>query len=71
MASKSGFPDRVAQHPVRVQIEVALVEPNALRKRLGQLDCRLLALEAGLAEGIRDRLHQLVDHFACDMLIVP
>ena len=58
-----------AGHDVRVQIEVASLDPGALQERLGQLDCRLLALEAGLAEGAG--LRQLVERFACDMLIVP
>jgi hypothetical protein len=62
--------DSVA-HRVRVQIEVAPVEPSALHERLGHLDCRLLALEAGLAEGSGDALRRLVERLACDMLIVP
>lgn len=45
-------------------------------RRIGELDCRLLAIEAGMAEagmaeaGGADRLRQFVEHFACDVLIV-
>jgi nucleotide-binding universal stress UspA family protein len=63
--------DSVAQYRVRVQIELAPVESAALYERLEQLNCRLLALEAGLAEGSGDALRPLVERFACDMLIVP
>ena len=42
--------DRLAGHPVRLQIEIGPAEPAALHQRLGELDCRLLAIEAGGAE---------------------
>ena len=63
--------DSVAQHRIRVQIELAPAEPAALHERLGQLDCRLLALEAGLAERSGETLRELIGRVACDMLIVP
>ena len=63
--------DSVAHDRVRVQIEVAPVEPATLQERLRHLDCRLLALEAGLAERSGDTLRELIERFACDMLIVP
>jgi hypothetical protein len=63
--------DSVAQHRVRVQIELAPAEPATLHERLGQLDCRLLALEAGLAERSGETLRELIGRVACDMLIVP
>ena len=63
--------DSVAQHRIRVQIELAPAEPAALHERLGQLDCRLLALEAGLAERSGATLRELVARSRCDMLIVP
>ena len=43
--------ERAATHPVRVQVEVAPMEPAALSERLDQLDCRVIALDAGLVEG--------------------
>ncbi len=62
--------DRLADHPVRLQIEIGPSEPAALQRRLGELDCRLLAVEASVAEGGSDRLRQLVEQFACDVLVV-
>jgi nucleotide-binding universal stress UspA family protein len=57
--------DRLADRPVRLQVEVAPAEPAALRQRIDELDCRLLAIEAGAAV-VRD----LVERYACDILIV-
>jgi hypothetical protein len=63
--------ERAATHPVRVQVEAVPAEPVALSERLGQLDCRVVALEAGLAEGSGARLRRLIERFSCDMLVVP
>ena len=45
--------------------EIAPAEPAALRQRINELDCRLLAIEAGGAA-----LRDLVERYACDILIV-
>jgi hypothetical protein len=63
--------ERAAPHGVRVRIEATPAEPAALRERLGQLDCRVIALEAGLFEGGDGGLVGLIDRFSCDMLVVP
>ena len=63
--------ERAATHRVRVRIEAAPAEPAALRERLGQLDCRVIALEAGLLERGDSGLGDLVERFSCDMLVVP
>jgi len=55
---------------VRSRIEVAPGEPEALRRRIGELGCRLLAFEAGSLEGGAGRLREFVERFACDVLIV-
>jgi nucleotide-binding universal stress UspA family protein len=74
VAGAAGFDewiaDRLAGHPVRLQIEVGPAEPAALYRRIGELDCRLLAVEAGLAEGGGERLRELCERFACDILVV-
>ena len=57
--------DRLADRPVRLQIEAAPAAPAALRQRIDELDCRLLAIEAG---GVA--LRDLVGRYACDILIV-
>jgi hypothetical protein len=65
--------DRLQDHPVRLQIEIGSAEPAEpaeLRRRLGELDCRLLAVEASIAKGGSERLRELVDRFACDILVV-
>ena len=61
--------DRLAGMPVRLEIEVAPSNPTALHRRIGELDCHLLAIEPGFAEGSGDRLREFVDGFACDVLI--
>ncbi len=61
--------DRLGGLPVRLTVEVAPDEPAALQRRIAELDCRLLAIEAGFAEGGGDQLRQLVERFACDILI--
>jgi hypothetical protein len=62
--------DRIAEHPVRAQVQVAPIELSALDERLGQLHCRLLAFEVGLVEGSGERLQHIVERSACDLLIV-
>jgi nucleotide-binding universal stress UspA family protein len=62
--------DRLAGHPVRLQIEIAPAEPAALHQRIGELDCRLLAIEAGSTEGRGDRLREFVERCGCDILMV-
>ena len=62
--------ERAAAHPVRVRVEAAPAEPAALSERLGQLDCRVIALDAGLLEG-GGGLRHLAERFSCDMLFVP
>ncbi len=74
LAGAAGFEkwlaDRLADHPVRLQIEVGPAEPDALHRRIGELDCRLLAVGVGLAEGRGDRLREFAERFACDILVV-
>lgn len=62
--------DRLAGHPVRLQVEIAPPEPAALHQRIGELDCRCLAVAAAGAEGNGDRLRELVERFGCDILMV-
>jgi hypothetical protein len=62
--------DRLAGRPLHLQVEVMPQETAALRRLLTELDCRLLAVEAGVAEGEGARLREFVERFACDVLIV-
>lgn len=60
----------LVQHSVPLQVERAPVEPVALRKRMLELDCGVLAIEAGLVEAGPDRIRELAKHLACDLLVV-
>ena len=62
--------DRLADHPVRLQVEIAPAQTAALHQRIGELDCRCLAIASGEAEGSGDRLRELVERFGCDILVV-
>lgn len=62
--------ERLAAFSVRVQIEVARAEPTALHRRIGELGCRLLAVDAGRSEGHSGRLREFFESFACDILFV-
>jgi hypothetical protein len=62
--------ERLAGHPVRLQVEVGPAEPAALHRRIGELDCRLLAVDAGVAEAGGDELREFLERFACDILVV-
>jgi hypothetical protein len=62
--------ERLAGFAVRLRVEVAPGEPEALRRRIGELGCRLLAFEAGSLEGGAGRLREFVERFACDILVV-
>jgi hypothetical protein len=42
----------------------------ALRKRMLELDCGVLAIEAGLVEAGPDRIRELAKHLACELLVV-
>lgn len=63
--------ERLAGIWVRPQIEAAPSEFAALYRRIVELDCRLLAIEAGAADGASGRLHEFFECCSCDMLIVP
>ncbi len=71
MTGPDDFPTWVAEqlkaHPLTVRTELEAIEPAAVRQRLAELDCRLLVLEAGTPD---EQLRQLVEHAACDVLLV-
>ena len=58
---------QLAGYRVRLRVEAAPDEPQALRGRIAELGCRLVAVEAKAgAAGLRG----FVERFACDVLIV-
>jgi hypothetical protein len=74
VASASDFEvwlgQRLAGHALRLQIEVAPAEPEALQRRIVELDCRLLAIEAANVENGGTVLRDFAERFACDLLVV-
>ncbi len=61
---------QIAAFSVPWQIAVAPTEPAALPRRIVELDCRLLAIEAGAVESAGGRLREFAERLACDVLIV-
>jgi hypothetical protein len=62
--------EHLAEHSVPLQIELVPAEGAALHHRMLELDCGLLAIEASFVEGRLDRIRELVEHLACDLLVV-
>jgi len=62
--------ERLTAHRVRVQIEEAPVEFAALGRRIGELNCRLLAIDASIIESDTERLRDFVERFSFDILFV-
>ena len=62
--------DQLADHPVRLQVEIAPDAAADLHQRIGELDCRCLAIASGGAKGSGGRLRELVERFGCDILLV-
>jgi nucleotide-binding universal stress UspA family protein len=75
MAGATGFEKRIGERlagiRVRLQIEVAPSQSAALHRRIVELDCRLLAIEAGAPQGAPARLREIFDRYSCNLLIVP
>jgi nucleotide-binding universal stress UspA family protein len=73
VAGDTGFEtwiaERLAAYPVRLQVEIAPTEPAVLARRLAELGCRLLAIEAK-ADDNSTELREWAERFACDILIV-
>ena len=74
LAGEKGFEAWLAERlePFSVPLQIALLpaEPGELERRLVELGCRLLAVPADAAEGRPDRLRELFDRLACDILVV-
>ena len=67
---KTWVADQLGDHPVRLQVEIAPAAPADLHQRIGELDCRCLAIASGGARRSGDRLRELVERFGCDILMV-
>jgi hypothetical protein len=75
IAGTKGFQNWLGEQlvglPVRLTVEIGPAEPAALDRRIAELDCRLLAIDAGSAEGGARGFRRFVERFACDVLIAP
>jgi nucleotide-binding universal stress UspA family protein len=56
-------------HSLSLQTEHAATEPSGLRRRIAELDCRLLVLEAAPDDARPEALRELLEHLTCDVLI--
>jgi nucleotide-binding universal stress UspA family protein len=74
LAAAADFGDWLAQRltgfRVSLRVEVASGASAALYLHIGELGCRVLAIEAGALEGGTGELRAFVERFACDVLIV-
>ena len=74
VAGAAGFAAWIAEvlaaYSLRLQIEIAPAEPAVLDRRIVELDCRLLAIDAGGTDGITARPRACSEKFACDILVV-
>jgi nucleotide-binding universal stress UspA family protein len=61
---------RLQGHSVRLQIDMVSDGLSELQQRIAQLDCGLLAIEAGLIEGWPGGIREFIESFPCDVLIV-
>ena len=57
-------------HSLSLRTERTASEPAALRRRIIELDCRLLVIEGSPEEGRSEELRELVQPLACDVLVV-
>lgn len=55
----------------KIAVEVDLMPPQtALHRRIAELHCRLVAVTAGTEDAQPERLRELAENIACDILIV-
>lgn len=62
--------DRLQDRGVPLHIEVAATEPAAFKRRIGEVECHLLAIDASLLRADGRQLRDLVQGLRCDVLIV-
>jgi hypothetical protein len=62
--------DHLAPHSRSPQIELAPPDATALYRHMLGLDCGLLAIEASFLPNRPNRIRELVERLACDLLVV-
>jgi hypothetical protein len=66
---KPWFDERLAGHSIETELEL-LPEHAMLHRRISELHCRFVAIEATADEAHPDRLREMVTTIACDVLVV-
>jgi len=62
--------ERLEHYTVPVEIELAPADPTDLLQRIGELDCRLIAIAADDPQAAREKLRDLSTRIGCDVLVV-
>jgi hypothetical protein len=60
----------LSDHAVTAEVDLIPGEPSVLYRRIAELDCRIVALEASADQARPERLRELVATVACDVLVV-
>ena len=66
---KSWLDEFLAAHAIDVDLEI-MPERSTLHRRITELRCRLVAVEADAEEARPERLRDMVANIACDVLVV-
>jgi hypothetical protein len=66
---KTWLDERLAGHAVEVDVDL-LPERTGFRRRITELRCRFVAVEAGTEEARPENLRAMVAQIACDVLVV-
>jgi hypothetical protein len=60
----------LADHAVTAEVDLIPGEPSVLYRRIAELDCWIVAVEASADQAQPERLRELVATVACDVLVV-
>jgi hypothetical protein len=67
---KAWLDKSLVRHAVKAELDLTPSDPEALLRRIIELECRLVALEEGAALAQPEKLRELVAKLACDVLVV-
>lgn len=74
LVAEPGFREWLSQlfagHAIDTEVELLPAEPAALIRHIVELDCRLVAIEAGAAQAQPGQLRNMVAKVSCDVLVV-
>jgi hypothetical protein len=67
---KAWLDERLSDHTVTAELDIAPVESAALSRRIVELGCHVIALASGAPHARPERLRELVATSACNVLVV-